>query len=232
MLHMVICDDDKNITAHIKDLVDRKYKKQIDTSCLYSAGELMEKIQNSVVDMVILDIALGEDDGIALAKELGKSYPDMKVILLSGYAQLASNVFDADPVYFLSKPIKDDKLYAAINKTIELLHSQTASVITVTALGGKVYRIPVNDILYMETGYRSCKIFLEDGSCVETGNKLSDMMAHMPENFIFTHQSFACNLNKIKSFSKEEGIDLMTGHNVPVSRRHYKKVKEVISLYI
>lgn len=229
---MVICDDDITITAHIKDLVDRKYKKQIETSCLYSAGELMEKISTSPVDMVILDIALGEDDGIALAKELGKSYPDIKVILLSGYAQLASNVFDADPVYFLSKPIQDDKLYAAINKSIELLDNQTVSKITVSAIGGKVYRIPVNEILYMETGYRSCKIILEDGNCVETGSKLSDMMTHMPDNFIFTHQSFACNLNKIKSFSKEDGIYLTTGHNVPVSRRHYKKVKELIALYI
>ena len=232
MLHMVICDDDKSITAHIKDLVDRKYKKQIDTICLHSAGQLMDQIKSCPVDMVILDIALGEDDGITLAKELGQSYPDIKVILLSGYAQLASNVFDADPVYFLSKPIKDDKMYAAINKSIELLDNQTVSTITVSAIGGKVYRISVDEILYMETGYRSCKIFLEDGSCVETGSKLSDMMAHMPEYFIFTHQSFACNLNKIKSFSKEEGINLITGHNVPVSRRHYKKVKEVISLYI
>ncbi len=232
MLHMVICDDDKNITVHIKELVDKKYRKQISTTCLYSGVELMEEIRNRQVDMIILDIALGEDDGIAIAKEIGVSYPDIKVILLSGYAQLASNVFDADPVYFLSKPIKDEKLYAAINKTIELVKNQTVSMVTVTAIGGKVFRIPVNDIVYMETGYRSCKIFLEDGSCVETGNKLSDVMSNMPEHFIFTHQSFACNLNKIKSFSKEDGINMTTGHNVPVSRRHYKQVKELISLYI
>lgn len=47
------------------------------------------------------DIALGDDDGIAIAKEIRSKYPQIKVILLSGYAQLASNVFEADPVYFL-----------------------------------------------------------------------------------------------------------------------------------
>ena len=69
MLHMVICDDDKNITVRIKELVDKKYKKQISTTCLYSGAELMEEIRNRQVDMIILDIALGEDDGIAIARE-------------------------------------------------------------------------------------------------------------------------------------------------------------------
>lgn len=232
MLQMVICDDDKSITAHIRDLVDKKYKKKIKATCLYSAQELMQEIQNNQVDMIILDIALGEDDGIVLAKEIGTAYPDIKIILLSGYAQLASNVFDADPVYFLSKPIRQDKLYAAIDKAIEIVKNQTVSMVTVKAAGGKVHRIAINEIVYMETGHRSCKVFLDDGRCIEVPIKLSEMMAQLPECFIFTHQSFACNINKVKSFSKEDGIDMANGQNVPVSRRHYKKVKELISMNI
>ena len=73
---------------------------------------------------------------------------------------------------------------------------------------------------------------MDDGSCVEANIKLSDVMAQLPNYFIFTHQSFACNVNKIKSFSKEDGIEMIMGQQVPVSRRHYKKVKEAISLQI
>lgn len=231
MLHMIICDDDKSITTHVKDLIDRQYKKKMDTFCCYDETALKEYIQNNEIDIIILDIALGDADGIAIAKEIGIKYPNIKVILLSGFAQLASNVFDADPVYFLSKPIKDDKLYAAVDKAIEMVSTQEISVLTVNA-GGKVHRIMVNEIVYMEIGHRSCKFYLDDNSCVEANIKLSDVMAQLPDYFIFTHQSFACNVNKIKSFSKEDGIEMMSGQLVPVSRRHYKKVKEAISLHI
>lgn len=231
MLHMIICDDDKSITSHVKELIDKQYKNKIDTFCCYDESALMEHIAGHSVDIIILDIALGEADGITIAKEIGVKYPNIKVILLSGFAQLASNVFDADPVYFLSKPIKDQKLYAAVDKAIEMVNTQEVSVLTVNA-GGKVHRIMVSEIVYMEIGHRSCKFYMDDGSCVEANIKLSEVMAQLPDHFIFTHQSFACNLNKIKSFSKEDGIEMIMGQMVPVSRRHYKKVKEAISLHI
>lgn len=231
MLHMIICDDDKSITAHIKDLIDRQYKKKMDTFCCFDEASLMEHIHDNETDIIILDIALGESDGIAIAKSIGVKYPNIKVILLSGFAQLASNVFDADPVYFLSKPIKDDKLYAAVDKAIEMISTQEITVLTVHA-GGKVHRVMVNEIVYMEIGHRSCKFYMDDGSCLEANIKLSEVMEQLPDNFIFTHQSFACNVNKIKSFSKEDGIEMIMGQFVPVSRRHYKKVKEAISLHI
>lgn len=231
MLHMIICDDDKSITSHVKDLIERQYTKKIDTFCCYDETTLKEHIKCNATDMIILDIALGEADGIAIAKDIGAKYPNIKVILLSGFAQLASNVFDADPVYFLSKPIKDEKLYAAVDKAIEMVSTQEIKVLTVNA-GGKVHRIMVSEIVYMEIGHRSCKFYMDDGSCVEANIKLSDVMAQLPDHFIFTHQSFACNVNKIKSFSKEDGIEMIMGQQVPVSRRHYKKVKEAISLQI
>ena len=124
MLHMIICDDDKSITSHVKDLIERQYTKKIDTFCCYDETTLMEHIKCNATDMIILDIALGESDGIAIAKDIGVKYPNIKVILLSGFAQLASNVFDADPVYFLSKPIKDEKLYAAVDKAIEIIEEE------------------------------------------------------------------------------------------------------------
>jgi DNA-binding LytR/AlgR family response regulator len=57
-------------------------------------------------------------------------------------------------------------------------------------------------------------------------------MTGMPDYMIMIHQSFACNINKVKSFSKEEGITVSDGACIPVSRRHYKSVKESIALHI
>ena len=106
MFHIVVCDDDRSITEYLKETLEKKYRRKIECQCVYSAEELLkwlEDLDQGHTNIIILDIALGDDDGIAIAKEIRSKYPQIKVILLSGYAQLASNVFEADPVYFQSR---------------------------------------------------------------------------------------------------------------------------------
>jgi len=141
-------------------------------------------------------------------------------------------VFDAEPVTFLSKPIQENKLYAAIDKATEMLKDQSKAVVNIAEFGGKINRIPVSEIVCLETGNRCCNVYLENKTMIESPAKLKDIMTLLPDYFIFTHQSYACNLNKVKSFSKEEGVLLTNDLLIPVSRRHYKSVKETISLHI
>lgn len=232
MYQVVVCDDDHSITDKILLQLVQKYGKRINCTSMYSASEVRQWIANNQIDIIILDIKLGEEDGIALAKELKQECPQMMIILLSGFAQLASSVYDADPVYFLSKPINEDRLFGAVDRAMQMLETQEVKAITVTAAGGKIYRIKLEEVLYVETCNRNCMVHFDDGSSVEVVAKLSELAKKMPDYMITTHQSFMCNMNKIKSFSKEEGIFLLNDVNVPVSRRHYKNVKQQIGLHI
>lgn len=235
MFHIVVCDDDKRIANHVKELLDENFNTGIECKCIYDAGELHEWIYGQAgekTNILILDIALGEADGITIAKQIRDDYPQIKVILLSGYAQLASSVFDADPVYFLSKPIIPQKLFSAVEKAMEIVENQQVKMMTLAGTGGRIHRINVEEIIYIETCNRNCMVHMEKGEPVEVTSKLSELMADMPEYIIFTHQSFACNIFKVRLFSKEDGIVVSDGSRIPVSRRHYKSVKEKIALHI
>ena len=140
MFHIVVCDDDRSITEYLKETLEKKYRRKIECQCVYSAEELLkwlEDLDQGHTNIIILDIALGDDDGIAIAKEIRSKYPQIKVILLSGYAQLASNVFEADPVYFLSKPIDEQKLFSSVEKAMDIVQHQEIKAITVAGSGGK-----------------------------------------------------------------------------------------------
>ncbi len=235
MFHIVVCDDDKRITDHVKDLLDQKFQNRISCTCFYNATDLHEWIygnDNGKTNILILDIALGDADGIAIAKQIRDDYPQIKVILLSGYAQLASSVFDADPVYFLSKPIDPNKLYSSVERAMDIVENQEVKTITMSGTGGKIHRIKAEEIVYIETSIRNCIVYFDKGDPIEVTSKLSDIMAVLPDYIIMTHQSFACNILKVKSFSKEDGITVSDGSRIPVSRRHYKNVKEMIALHI
>ena len=147
MFHIVVCDDDRSITEYLKETLEKKYRRKIECQCVYSAEELLkwlEDLDQGHTNIIILDIALGDDDGIAIAKEIRSKYPQIKVILLSGYAQLASNVFEADPVYFLSKPIDEQKLFSSVEKAMDIVQHQEIKAITVAGSGGKIHRIKVS----------------------------------------------------------------------------------------
>ena len=154
MFHIVVCDDDRSITEYLKETLEKKYRRKIECQCVYSAEELLkwlEDLDQGHTNIIILDIALGDDDGIAIAKEIRSKYPQIKVILLSGYAQLASNVFEADPVYFLSKPIDEQKLFSSVEKAMDIVQHQEIKAITGAGSGGKIHLIKVEDFLYLET---------------------------------------------------------------------------------
>ena len=150
MFHIVVCDDDRSITEYLKETLEKKYRRKIECQCVYSAEELLkwlEDLDQGHTNIIILDIALGDDDGIAIAKEIRSKYPQIKVILLSGYAQLASNVFEADPVYFLSKPIDEQKLFSSVEKAMDIVQHQEIKAITVAGSGGKIHRMNVEDFM-------------------------------------------------------------------------------------
>ncbi|MBO4338083.1 MAG: response regulator, partial [Lachnospiraceae bacterium] len=157
MFHIVVCDDDPAVCEQCRQLLETKYKKQAEIKLLESAEELSAWLgdkDKGKTDIILLDIALGEADGIELAKDIRRDYPQIKVILLSGYAQLASNVFDADPVYFLSKPIDATKLYASMDRAMKMVSNQEIKAVTVTGVGGKIFRLKVDELVYIETSGR------------------------------------------------------------------------------
>jgi CheY-like chemotaxis protein len=73
MFHIVVCDDDRSITEYLKETLEKKYRRKIECQCVYSAEELLkwlEDLDQGHTNIIILDIALGDDDGIAIAKEI------------------------------------------------------------------------------------------------------------------------------------------------------------------
>ena len=80
MFHIVVCDDDRSITEYLKETLEKKYRRKIECQCVYSAEELLkwlEDLDQGHTNIIILDIALGDDDGIAIAKEIRSKYPQM-----------------------------------------------------------------------------------------------------------------------------------------------------------
>lgn len=83
-----------------------------------SAQEALDILEKETFDLVLLDIKLPDTDGLSLLKEIKSSYPEIKVIMITGYPTIdtAVHCIKLGAVDYLVKPFRLDDLEAALKK--------------------------------------------------------------------------------------------------------------------
>ena len=83
-----------------------------------SAQEALDILENETFDLVLLDIKMPDMDGLSLLKEIKSSYPEIKVIMITGYPTIdtAVHCIKLGAVDYLVKPFRLDDLEAALQK--------------------------------------------------------------------------------------------------------------------
>ncbi len=63
----------------------------------------------------VIDLKLGDDSGLALVAELRRNYPDLRMVMLTGYASIATAVeaIKLGATHYLAKPADADQIVAA-----------------------------------------------------------------------------------------------------------------------
>jgi CheY-like chemotaxis protein len=114
---ILVVDDEPEIRDFLrKVLTDASYK------VLEAANgrEAVRQVETSSIDLVIMDLAMPEQEGIETIQVLRRVRPQLKVIAVSGsFAGLLVNV--AEPlgaVASLAKPIQPDELLAAVSRAM------------------------------------------------------------------------------------------------------------------
>ncbi|WP_320200046.1 cell cycle histidine kinase CckA [Agrobacterium sp. rho-13.3] len=111
-----------------EEAVRRGGKRMLETRgyTVYEAGsgtealDVLEELEGKV-DIVVSDVVMPEMDGPSLLRELRKTYPDMKFIFVSGYAEdaFAKNL-PADAKFgFLPKPFSLKQLAVAVREMLD-----------------------------------------------------------------------------------------------------------------
>jgi two-component system cell cycle sensor histidine kinase/response regulator CckA len=84
-----------------------------------SAGNALEILKESACDLMISDVAMPGMDGVALTRLVLTRWPDLPVILTSGYERAAvDDGLQNANVEFLTKPYSRDDLLAAVERIV------------------------------------------------------------------------------------------------------------------
>jgi DNA-binding NtrC family response regulator len=86
-----------------------------------SADDALEKIKMYDFDLLVMDVKMPKHDGIFLMREIKKNWPDIPIIVMSGYPtpETIADVLKLGATQFIPKPFKPDEFMKSIRQVIQ-----------------------------------------------------------------------------------------------------------------
>jgi DNA-binding LytR/AlgR family response regulator len=223
MWNVVLCDDNPQVTKGLQSWVLAQFP-QSRVFSFSSAKDLEAAVERGLhADIAVLDILLGQDDGITVAKRIFPSATQTQVIFITGYVEYCSSVYETEHIYFLLKPIQEAAFRRAMEKAVQALEYAKKSALLVKTKTA-VQRVPFASIRYLESQGRKVVLHCLDGP-VECYATLSTLEAQLPRSFISCHKSFLVNLDFVE---RMEARQFLLGENlhVPISQARKSQARK------
>ena len=105
---ILIVDDEAGICVSLKYSLAENY----DVTAVMSAKAALEELEKAPYQLVLLDMFLGRDDGLALLQEMKLLYPDMIVIMMTAHGSIRSSVeaMKKGAFTYMTKPLDLEEL--------------------------------------------------------------------------------------------------------------------------
>ena len=117
MTKILLADDHIIVREGLKKILDRESDLQI-TGEAENTNEVLEFFKKNTCDVLILDINLPGKSGLDIMREIKKSKPNVKILILSIYPEdsFAINAFELGASGYLTKDASTEILLKAIRK--------------------------------------------------------------------------------------------------------------------
>lgn len=116
---ILIVDDETTICDSVSKILSRK-GFSVENSL--SADEALEKMKGNKFDIVITDIMMPKTNGLELLELVKKHYPEIDVLVITGYASIESAVkaTKLGALDYIPKPFTPDELVSRIQMAVEV----------------------------------------------------------------------------------------------------------------
>lgn len=229
MIRIGICDDEKSTCTELEELLyecGKKFGIGLEVYVWYQGESLCEDLKNNTLDILFLDIELLTTDGIKVGRYIRDVLddPDLLIVYISSKSSYAMNLFKIQPFDFLIKPLVVAEVKETINKAIKQLDRKKQSFECVSK--GCRYKVLCKDIIYFYSQNKKVVLVTSQGT-IEFNEKLKNVIATLPHNFLQIHQSFLVNLDYVTECSYEE-VKLQVGTRLTISQPYRKTVREAL----
>lgn len=117
MIRIAVADDHEIVRSGLVMLIDQQKEMQVEVQAA-SYSELMTLLQKESYDLLILDLNLGDKNGLESIENVSHFFPTLPILVLSTYPEepYAVQTFKAGASGYLNKTVISSELIKAIEK--------------------------------------------------------------------------------------------------------------------
>lgn len=118
MSRILIAEDDQAV----REFVSRALRHDgHDVMAVSDGQQALDMLEREKFDMVLADIVMPQLDGIALALKVSKDYPDLPILLMTGYAAERQRAHNLDALIHdvITKPFTLKEICVAVNVALD-----------------------------------------------------------------------------------------------------------------
>lgn len=122
---IAICDDEQKDRDFVAALSRRWAEQRGNTVELteFSSAEqfLFCYGEQSDYDILLLDIEMGQMDGVQLAKQLRQKNETIQIVFVTGYSDYISEGYEVAALHYLMKPVREEKFFSVLDRAADKL---------------------------------------------------------------------------------------------------------------
>jgi DNA-binding NtrC family response regulator len=117
-MKILVVDDDAIVIKSCKRILEAE---GYEVFTCPSADDALEKIKNDDFDLLLMDVKMPKHDGIFLMREVKKNWPDIPIIVMSGYPtpETIADVLKLGAIQFIPKPFRPDELMKSVRQVLQ-----------------------------------------------------------------------------------------------------------------
>jgi len=241
----LIVDDEPLARARLRELL----KAHDDITEVFEAEHGARGLEIAVataIDLVLLDIRMPVMDGLEAALHFARFDPAPAVVFCTAYEEHALAAFEAHAVDYLLKPVKRERLSAALERARKFIGTpaeptQIAAAVAslktkrtqlAARVRGELRLIPIADVLYLQADTKYVEVhsakemLLIEDSLVQLEEEFSDIFVRIHRNCLVAKSAIS---GLAKSAQGEVAITLKhRPDKLEVSRRNVAQVRKLI----
>lgn len=228
---IAVCDDCETDREYMARLVDRwaAGAGHMAAVKLFVSAEafLFQYEEEKDFDILLLDIEMGGQNGVELAKRVRQDNEMVQIVFITGFPDFMAEGYEVSALHYLMKPVAETRLFQILDKAAANL-AKPVKRLAVT-FDRQTALVLVDKIEYVEAQKQFVCIHAED-EIYRMKASLAEVEAQLGRGFFKCQRSFLVNLAKVARI-KSSCVILKSGEEIPISRGMAEKIGKAIIEY-
>ncbi len=199
-LRVLVVDDEELARMRLKSLVGECTDPRVTVvGEAANAAQALVWLATRNCDLVLLDVQMPGRDGTQLAAELRLRNPPPAVVFVTAHPEHALKAFDLEAIDYLTKPVKRERLQAALRRVSQRLAGPAPAAAAVAKDGeegpvivvsdrGRIIRVPVSDVLYLKAELKYVTLRTAEHTHV-LDDSLAELEERLGDRFLRVHRN-------------------------------------------